>query len=617
MNPFTMLSKRLARSTFRKFSTSSEGSYDYIIVGAGSAGATIAHRLVKDAGARVLLIENGSSHYGRWDWWKINMPAALTYNLADAKYNWDFYTVPQRHMDGRRLHQPRGRALGGSSSLNAMAYVRGHALDYERWAKEIGEGGEAWSYRSILPYYRKAQTHQEGESTYRGGSGPLAVTRRRSRAVQAINDAFVRAGEEAGYPRTADMNGFQQEGFGAMDMTVTPDGKRASTWECYLKPLVHPKSPEEEAAGKRLKLITNEMAVRLLFDKTKVVGVETIPAPTPKKGGGFHSETSGRTEKHFAKTEVILSAGAVGSPQLLMMSGIGNAKDLESLGVPVLLDQPSVGANLQDHLEFYVQYLSKLPCSLYPWAATFPGLGLLSKYAYRQPWRAIHSGILWMLAGRGMGSSNHFEVGGFIRSREGMLHPDLQFHFIPGIVTGQLDFLPEHGYQAHCGTMRPTSRGTVQLATSNILDAPLIDPNFLATEEDRIDMRAGLRLSIEIMEQKALEEFKKERHAPLENINLDSDEEVDAWIRSSSHSGYHLSCTCAMGKVVDAEGRVKGLENLRIADASIMPSMTSGNLNAPTIMMAELIADRIRGETPLPPEDAAWYQPPDWQTSQR
>lgn len=612
-----MLSRLTTSSSLRRFSSTAKGSYDYIIIGAGSAGATIAHRLVKDAGASVLLIENGSSHYGSWDWWKINMPAALTFNLADAKYNWDIYTVPQKHMDGRRLHQPRGRALGGSSSLNAMAYVRGHALDYERWAKEIGEGGDAWSYRNILPYYRKAQSHQAGESTYRGGSGPLTVTQRRTKAVEAINQAFVLAGEQAGYPRTDDMNGFQQEGFGPMDMTVTPDGKRASTWECYLKPLMHPQTPEDEAAGKRLKLISNEMAVRLLFDKTKVVGVETIASPKPKKGGGFYSETSGVTEKHVAKSEVILCAGAVGSPQLLMLSGIGNAKDLERHGVPVLLDQPMVGENLQDHLEFYVQYLSQLPCSLYPWAATIPGLGLLSKYAYRQPWRAIQAGILWMLAGRGIGSSNHFEVGGFIRSRENMPHPDLQYHFIPGIVTGQLDFLAEHGYQAHCGTMRPTSRGTVQLSSGSALDAPLIDPNFLATEEDRRDLRAGLRLTVDIMEQQALQEFKRERYAPLLNLNLDSDEEVDAWIRASSHSGYHLSCTCAMGKVVDAEGRVKGVENLRVADASIMPSMTSGNLNAPTIMMAELLADRIRGEAPLPPEEASWYEPPNWKTSQR
>ncbi|CAL1141865.1 unnamed protein product [Cladocopium goreaui] len=554
-----MLSRLTTSSSLRRFSSTAKGSYDYIIIGAGSAGATIAHRLVKDAGASVLLIENGSSHYGSWDWWKINMPAALTFNLADAKYNWDFYTVPQKHMDGRRLHQPRGRALGGSSSLNAMAYVRGHALDYERWAKEIGEGGDAWSYRNILPYYRKAQSHQAGESTYRGGSGPLTVTQRRTKAVEAINQAFVLAGEQAGYPRTDDMNGFQQEGFGPMDMTVTPDGKRASTWECYLKPLMHPQTPEDEAAGKRLKLISNEMAVRLLFDKTKVVGVETIASPKPKKGGGFYSETSGVTEKHVAKSEVILCAGAVGSPQLLMLSGIGNAKDLERHGVPVLLDKPMVGENLQDHLEFYVQYLS----------------------------------------------------------RENMPHPDLQYHFIPGIVTGQLDFLAEHGYQAHCGTMRPTSRGTVQLSSGSALDAPLIDPNFLATEEDRRDLRAGLRLTVEIMEQQALQEFKRERYAPLLNLNLDSDEEVDAWIRASSHSGYHLSCTCAMGKVVDAEGRVKGVENLRVADASIMPSMTSGNLNAPTIMMAELLADRIRGEAPLPPEEASWYEPPNWKTSQR
>eukprot|EP00439_Symbiodinium_sp_Y106_P032939 s4739_g3.t4 len=524
-----MLSARSATSllTRSRSISNAAGGYDYVIVGAGSAGAVVAHRLVKDAGAKVLLIENGSSHQGRWDWWKINMPAALTFNLANAKYNWDFYTVPQRHMDGRRLHQPRGRALGGSSSLNAMAYVRGHALDYERWAEEIGEGGHAWAYRSILPYYRKAQTHQEGESSYRGGSGPLSVTRRRTPAVAAINDAFIAAGEQAGYPRTEDMNGFQQEGFGQMDMTVTPDGKRASTWECYLRPLMYPKNSEDEAAGKRLKVITNQMAVRLICEGTKVVGVETIPSPKPKRGGGFHSDSSGVVQRHFAREEVILSAGAVGSPQLLMTSGIGDAKELERLGLPVLLDQPAVGQNLQDHLEFYVQYLSRYPCSLYPWAATFPGLG---------GW--LHQITAW-------------------------------------------------------------------------------DALTVAQCEDRIDMRAGLRLTVELMEQSALSDFKLRRYAPAD-LDLDSDEAVDSWIRSSSHSGYHLSCTCAMGKVVDATGRVNGLEKLRIVDASIMPSMTSGNLNAPTIMMAEKIADDICGRDALPPaEDASWYVPSDYESLQR
>lgn len=587
-------------------SSTASTTHDYIIVGAGSAGCAIAHRLAKE-GASVLLLENGPSDRGCWDWWKCSMPSALTFNLATTKYNWDFHTVPQRHLDNRRLHQPRGRGLGGSSTINAMAYVRGHALDFERWAEEIGEGGEAWRYRNVLPYFRKAQRHQDGESQYRGGSGPLHVTRKRTPAVAAINEAFVEAGVQVGYPRTDDMNGFQQEGFGQMDMTVTPRGVRASTSECYLRPLLRPASAEDAAASACLEVETRRTAVRIMFDGRRAVGLETVESPPP---GGSASSSSGRSvQRNLARQEVILCAGAVGSPQLLMLSGVGDARELEALGIPVLHNLPDVGKNLQDHLEFYVQYLAKVPCSLYPYAATFQGLGPLSRYAFRRPWNAVQAGLDWLVAGKGIGSSNHFEVGGFIRSRPAVPHPDLQFHFIPGVVTGQLDFLPEHGFQAHCGTMRPTSRGTLKLASADPFAAPLIDPNFLETEEDRADLRAGLRLTLEIMEQPALKEFRLSRLSPdPAYIDRKSNTEVDAWIRKSSHSGYHLSCTCAMGRVVDSEGKVLGLEGLRVADASIMPSMTSGNLNAPTIMIAEKIADSIRGVAPLPPSTSGWME---------
>jgi len=575
--------------------------HDYVIVGAGSAGCVMAHRLVKEHGASVLLLEAGRSNRGSWDSWKNQMPAALTFNLANDKYNWDFHTVPQRHLDGRQLHQPRGKILGGSSSLNAMAYVRGNALDYERWAKEIGS--EHWGYQHVLPYFRKAQRFSGEASPYRGKEGPLAVGRRRTEVVRAINDAFVEAGVQAGYPAAEDMNGFQQEGFGQMDMTVDENGARASTANCYLWPLLKPQTEEDRQAAERLTVLTTATTQQLIFDGNRAVGVEIADA-------------SGNVHQAFAEAEVILCAGSVGSPQLLMLSGIGDAAELEKHGIAVRHHSPGVGNNLQDHLEFYIQFLAK-HTSLYPYAATFGGFGGLSRYLFRRPWNAVTSGLGWFILGKGMSATNHFEVGGFIRSAPGKQHPDVQYHFIPGCVVGQLDFLPEHGYQAHCGTMRPTSRGTIKLASRDPSAAPLIDPNFLATEQDVVDQRNAFRVTHEILRQKAFDPFVLKPFCPDETFNVEDDAAVDAWIRQNSHSGYHLSCTAAMGSVVDEEGKVLGVEGLRIADASIMPSMSSGNLNAPTIMVAEKIADAVRGVRLPPQEDATWYQPKDWETKQR
>jgi len=577
--------------------TTLEKSYDYIVVGAGSAGCVMAHRLTKEHGARVLLLEAGRSNRGDWDSWKIHMPAALTFNLADRKYNWDYHTVPQRHMDDRELHQPRGRVLGGSSSLNAMAYVRGHALDFERWAEEAG--CDSWRYRNVLPYFKKAQRHDQGGSLYRGADGPLAVGRRRTEVVAAINDAFVQAGVQAGYPQTEDMNGFQQEGFGPMDMTVDGKGVRASSAESYLWPILNPQTEADREASKLLTVATRSQTSRILFEGARAVGVEAI-------------DSSGNVHSLMANEEVILCAGAVASPQLLMLSGIGDEEELRSHDIQVRHHLPEVGKNLQDHLEFYAQFLAK-HTSLYPYAATFGGFGSLSKYLFRQPWNAVHAGLSWFTLGRGMSATNHFEVGGFIRSAPGVRHPDVQFHFIPGCVVGQLNFLNAHGYQAHSGTMRPTSRGTVRLSSSDPSAPPLIDPNFLATREDVVDHRNAFRRTLEIMGQPAFDSFVLRPLSPDETLDVDDDDAVDAWIRKHSHSGYHLSCTCAMGRVVDPNGLVLGLERLRVVDASIMPSITSGNLNAPTIMLAEKVADAIRGVALPAEEDAGWHEPEGWE----
>mmetsp|Transcript_22038 Transcript_22038/g.48144 ORF Transcript_22038/g.48144 Transcript_22038/m.48144 type:complete len:592 (+) Transcript_22038:217-1992(+) len=577
--------------------------HDYVVVGAGSAGCVLAHRLTKETGASVLLLEAGRSNRGQWDSWKNQIPAALTFNLANDKYNWDYHTVPQKGLDGRALHQPRGKILGGSSALNAMAYVRGHALDFERWSKEIGS--DEWDYKHILPYYKKAQKHTSetgGDTTYRGTKGPLEVSRKRSDYVRPINDAFIEAGLQAGYPRAEDMNGYQQEGFGEMDMTVDAKGERASTAHMYLWPILKPKTEEDRKAAEKLTVLTMGQATKIIFEGDRAVGIE-------------YEDEKGTPQQALAKEEVILSAGAVGSPQLLMTSGIGPAAHLESLGIDVRQDLP-VGENLQDHLEFYIQFLAK-HTSLYPYAATFGGFGELSRYLFRKPWNAVEAGLGWFILGKGMSATNHFEVGGFIRSAPGKAHPDVQYHFIPGCVVGQLDFLPEHGYQAHCGTMRPTSRGTIRLASKDPKVAPLIDPNFLATPDDIEDQRNAFRLTLEILGQKAFDDFRLKPFSPEGDMNVDDDATVDAWIRKHSHSGYHLSCTCAMGSVVDEAGRVKGVQGLRVVDASVMPSMTSGNLNAPTIMLAEKLADAIGGKSLPPQEDATWYVPKDWETKQR
>lgn len=545
-------------------------TYDYIVIGGGTAGCVVASRLAESPDVRVLLLEAGPSDRH----WTIRIPSAIGRNYEGGPFNWAFTSAPQKALNNRTTFQPRGRVLGGSSSINGMVFLRGHALDYDRWA---AEGADGWSYAEVLPYFRRSERYLATPSAYRGDSGPIAV--RKGVASNPIDAAFLAAGEEAGYPRTEDVNGYQQEGFGSWDMNID-GGVRASSAHAYLR------RPE---AAARIHIETRAFATRILFDRLRATGVEYLVDGAPMTAA--------------ASREIILSGGPFHSPHLLMLSGIGPADHLRRHDIPVVADSPGVGGNLQDHMYLMIQYASKVPCSFNPYA--------------RGP-RMVLAGLEWFLTHGGPAASNHIEVGAFVRSRAGIAHPDGQIHFRPLLLESWKPS-KHHGYNFGVSTMRATSRGTVRLRSSNPLDAPVIDPNYLATGEDVVDMRNCFKLTMEVAAQRAFDPFREREVTP--GVRLSSNSEIDAYIRAHAESGYHPIGTCRMGKDRDAvcapDLTVRGVEGLRVVDSSAFPSEPSANTNAPTFMLAERAADLIRGGALLPTAALPAYVAPNHAHAQR
>jgi choline dehydrogenase len=549
---------------------------DFVIVGAGSAGCAMAYRL-SEAGASVLVIEHGGTDAGPF----IQMPAALSYPMNMSLYDWGFSSEPEPNMNNRRMACPRGKVIGGSSSINGMVYVRGHARDFDTWADM---GADGWSYADVLPYYKRMENWHDGghggDPEWRGKDGPLHVSR--GPRKNPLFQAFVDAGQQAGYEVTGDYNGEKQEGFGPMEQTVWK-GRRWSAANAYLRPAL--KRPNCD--------LVKGLASRVVMEEGRAVGVELV--------------RGGKKEVIRARREVILAASSINSPKLLMLSGIGSASHLAEHGIDVIADRPGVGANLQDHLELYIQQASLQPITLY------------------KHWNLFSKGLIgaqWLFTKTGLGASNQFESAAFIRSNPGVEYPDIQYHFLPIAVRYDGQAAAEgHGFQAHVGPMRSPSRGAVTLRSNKAEDAPVIRFNYMSHEKDWEDFRKCIRLTREIFGQDAFKPYAGKEIQP--GASVQTDEELNAFIAEHAESAYHPCGTCRMGRaddknaVVDPEGRVIGVDGLRVADSSIFPQITNGNLNAPSIMVGEKMSDHLLGKDALPKaNDRPWIHP-QWEVAQR
>ena len=546
---------------------------DFVIIGSGSAGSAMASRLSEDGKNTVIVLEYGGTDAGPF----IQMPAALSYPMSMGIYDWGYETEPEPHLGGRRLAAPRGKVIGGSSSINGMVYVRGHAEDFDGWAEA---GADGWAYADVLPYFQRMEHSHGGQEGWRGTKGPLHI--RRGDQKNPLYESFIKAGQQAGFEVTEDYNGEKQEGFGPMEQTIHR-GRRWSAANAYLRP-----------ALKRSNLqLVKGLARRIIIENGQAVGVEI--------------QRGGKIETIGANREVIVAASSFNSPKLLMLSGIGPAAHLRDMGIEVIADRPGVGANLQDHLELYVQQESIKPITLYS------KLNLFSKGLI---------GAEWLFFKTGLGTSNHFEVAAFLRSRPGIKYPDIQYHFIPvAIRYGGKAAAKSHGFQAHVGPMRSKSRGNVTLRSAEATDAPVIRFNYMSAPDDWAEFRHCIRLTRDIFQQKAFDPYRGAEISP--GAAVQTDDQLDAFIAEHAESAYHPCGTCKMGRtddpmsVVDAQCRVIGVDRLRVADSSIFPEITNGNLNGPSIMVGEKASDHILGKSPLPRSNLQPWINPRWETSDR
>lgn len=541
--------------------------YDYIIVGGGSAGCAMANRLSADPSNKVLMLDAGRPDY-IWDLF-IHMPAGLTVPLGNKWYDWCYESEPEPHMNNRRVFHGRGKVLGGSSSINGMIYIRGNPLDYEKWASD--KGMEQWDYAHCLPYFKKAENRIAPKDEHHGSKGPLHLEI--GPCTNPLFQAFFKATQEAGYPRTEDVNGYQQEGFAPFDRNVK-NGKRWSAARAYYHPVKR---------RKNLTLIMGALATQILFEGKRAIGV------TYARGKRGSHTVHG---KH-----IVCCGGAINTPQLLQLSGVGDAGLLSSLDIPVVHDLPGVGQNMQDHLEVYVQYGCKQPVSMAP-----------AMKWYNKP----YIGCQWLFQKKGPAATNHFEAGGFVRSNPDVAYPNIQFHFLPLAVRYDGSSPnTDHGYQVHIGPMYSDTRGQVKIKSKDPFQHPALHFNYLSTEQDKREWVEAIRLARNIMNQPAFDAFNKGEISP--GPAVETDQEIMDWVAKDGETALHPSCTCKMGTdetaVVDPNTmKVHGTEGLYVVDASVMPYITNGNIYSPVMMIAEKAADLILGNTPLAPEDVPYHR---------